>query len=96
MAPLRRRLSVAVDFPAKRPPHQAPSSTDDDHAALVRARRVFRYLPSPPRCKVCNNPFGGLAARGPRRTLQLRGHEKPIEAFVLAVGRAHDGPSTIT
>jgi adenylate cyclase len=35
----------------------------DGHAALVRARHVFRYLPSPPRCKVCNNPFGGLAGR---------------------------------
>jgi adenylate cyclase len=30
---------------------------------LVRARRVFRYLPSEPRCKVCNNPFGGLGGR---------------------------------
>jgi adenylate cyclase len=29
------------------------------HAPLVRARRAFRYLPSAPRCKVCNNPFGG-------------------------------------
>jgi adenylate cyclase len=35
----------------------------DGHAALVRARHVFRYLPSPPRCKLCNNPFGGLAGR---------------------------------
>jgi adenylate cyclase len=35
----------------------------DGHASLVRARRVFRYLPSEPRCKVCNNPFGGLAGR---------------------------------
>jgi adenylate cyclase len=33
----------------------------DGHASLVRARRVFRYLPSAPRCKMCNNPFGGLA-----------------------------------
>jgi adenylate cyclase len=33
----------------------------DGHGSLVRARRVFRYLPSAPRCKVCNNPFGGLA-----------------------------------
>ena len=33
----------------------------DGHAPLVRARRVFRYLPSAPRCKMCNNPFGGLA-----------------------------------
>ena len=35
----------------------------DGHASLVRARRVFRYLPSAPRCKLCNNPFGGLAGR---------------------------------
>ncbi len=35
----------------------------DGHASLVRARRLFRYLPSAPRCKVCNNPFGGLAGR---------------------------------
>src|SRR5258705_4586164 len=35
----------------------------DGHASLVRARRIFRYLPSAPRCKVCNNPFGGPAGR---------------------------------
>jgi adenylate cyclase len=35
----------------------------DGHASLVRARRVFRYLPSAPRCKLCNNPFGGPAGR---------------------------------
>jgi adenylate cyclase len=35
----------------------------EGHASLVRARRVFRYLPSAPRCKVCNNPFGGLGGR---------------------------------
>lgn len=23
-------------------------------------RKVMRHLPSPPRCKVCNNPFGGI------------------------------------
>ena len=33
----------------------------EGHASLVKARHVFRYLPSAPRCKVCNNPFGGLA-----------------------------------
>jgi adenylate cyclase len=33
----------------------------EGHAPLVKARRVFRYLPSAPRCKVCSNPFGGLA-----------------------------------
>lgn len=35
----------------------------EGHGSLVRARRVFRYLPSAPRCKVCNNPFGGPAGR---------------------------------
>ena len=27
------------------------------------ARRLFRYLPSPPRCKVCHNPFGGVGGK---------------------------------
>ena len=35
----------------------------EGHASLVRARRLFRYLPSAPRCKVCSNPFGGPAGR---------------------------------
>jgi adenylate cyclase len=35
----------------------------DGHAPFVNARRVFRYLPSAPRCKVCSNPFGGPAGR---------------------------------
>src|SRR5215208_1592508 len=35
----------------------------EGHASLVRARRVFRYLPSAPRCKVCNNPFCGPVGR---------------------------------
>jgi adenylate cyclase len=35
----------------------------EGHAPLVRMRRVFRYVPSAPRCKVCNNPFGGLGGR---------------------------------
>jgi adenylate cyclase len=35
----------------------------DGHAPLVRMRHVFRYLPSAPRCKVCNNPFGGVGGR---------------------------------
>jgi adenylate cyclase len=35
----------------------------EGHAPLVRARHLFRYLPSAPRCKVCNNPFGGLGGR---------------------------------
>ena len=35
----------------------------EGHAALVRARRVFRHLPAEPRCKMCSNPFGGVAGR---------------------------------
>lgn len=35
----------------------------EGHGSLVRARRLFRYLPSAPRCKVCNNPFRGPAGR---------------------------------
>jgi adenylate cyclase len=33
----------------------------DGHAPLVKARRAFRHLPSEPRCKLCSNPFGGIA-----------------------------------
>jgi adenylate cyclase len=35
----------------------------EGHGPMVRARRLFRLVPSPPRCKVCNNPFGGLGGR---------------------------------
>ena len=45
----------------------------EGHASLVKARHAFRYLPSAPRCKLCNNPFGGpvgrvFAAAGFRRS----------------------------
>src|SRR6476469_1394471 len=35
----------------------------EGHGSLVRARHLFRLLPSDPRCKVCNNPFGGVGGR---------------------------------
>ena len=35
----------------------------EGHGSLVSARRLFRHLPSAPRCKMCNNPFGGLVGR---------------------------------
>jgi class 3 adenylate cyclase len=35
----------------------------EGHGRLVRARHLFRLLPSDPRCKVCNNPFGGVGGR---------------------------------
>ncbi|MGH3677763.1 MAG: hypothetical protein ACRDU5_18915 [Mycobacterium sp.] len=54
----------------------------EGHAPLVRARRVFRYLPSEPRCKVCNNPFGGLAGR-----------VEPLEAFAHGPGSVHSPSS---
>jgi adenylate cyclase len=44
-------------------PEQWRRVLTDGHAPLVRARHVFRYLPSAPRCKVCNNPFAGVGGR---------------------------------
>jgi len=35
----------------------------EGHAPLVRARRAFRLVPSAPRCKMCNSPFGGVGGR---------------------------------
>ena len=58
---------VMVNIPPETAPpiqrHQWDKVLTDGHASLVRARRVFRYLPSAPRCKVCNNPFGGPVGR---------------------------------
>jgi hypothetical protein len=33
------------------------------HRPLVISRRVWRHVPSAPRCKVCGNPFGGIGGR---------------------------------
>ena len=30
------------------------------HPTLTRIQKIMRLLPSPPRCKICNNPFGGV------------------------------------
>jgi adenylate cyclase len=35
----------------------------EGHTPLSFAHRVFRYIPSAPRCKVCHNPFGGLGGK---------------------------------
>ena len=35
----------------------------EGHAPLNRARRMFRRMPSDPRCKMCANPFGGVGGR---------------------------------
>ncbi|WP_119422111.1 adenylate/guanylate cyclase domain-containing protein [Desertibaculum subflavum] len=33
------------------------------HPPLTILHKVFRYLPGPPRCKICHNPFGGIGGR---------------------------------
>jgi adenylate cyclase len=35
----------------------------EGHRPLRVAHMLFRHLPSPPRCKVCYNPFGGIGGK---------------------------------
>lgn len=35
----------------------------EGHEPLRLLQRIFRYLPSPPRCKLCHNPFGGIGGK---------------------------------
>jgi len=35
----------------------------DGYEPLKRAQRIFRHLPSEPRCKLCQNPFGGVGGK---------------------------------
>jgi adenylate cyclase len=35
----------------------------EGHRPLRIAHAVFRYLPGPPRCKGCHNPFGGIGGK---------------------------------
>lgn len=35
----------------------------EGHQPLRVLHRLFRYLPSPPRCKICHNPFGGVGGK---------------------------------
>lgn len=35
----------------------------DGHQPLRIMHRIFRYLPGPPRCKICHNPFGGTGGK---------------------------------
>jgi len=35
----------------------------EGHPPMKVLRRVFRMVPSAPRCKMCNNPFGGMGGR---------------------------------
>ena len=44
--------------------HSYITGEEDDLGAQVRmARKVFSYIPSPPRCKVCNAPFRGVGGK---------------------------------
>src|SRR3954468_16895760 len=56
-------VKISRDTAPVIPPNPWHNVLTEGHAPLVKARRVFRYLPSAPRCKVCNNPFGGFAGR---------------------------------
>jgi adenylate cyclase len=35
----------------------------EGHKPILLAHRFFRYMPSPPRCKLCHNPFGGIGGK---------------------------------
>jgi adenylate cyclase len=35
----------------------------DGYEPLNKGRRIFRHLPSDPRCKLCQNPFGGAGGK---------------------------------
>jgi len=35
----------------------------EGHRPLRIAHLLFRHMPSPPRCKVCYNPFGGIGGK---------------------------------
>ena len=58
---------------ARHPPDEALASAaaterwrkilSEGHRPLRFAHRIFRYLPSPPRCKVCHNPFEGVGGK---------------------------------
>lgn len=52
-----------VPTPSQGLSDQWRTTLTEGHAPLVRARRLFRYLPSAPRCKMCNSPFGGIGGR---------------------------------
>ncbi|HKX10118.1 MAG TPA: adenylate/guanylate cyclase domain-containing protein [Stellaceae bacterium] len=49
----------------------------DGHRRLRIAHLVFRHLPSPPRCKVCHNPFDGVGGRLIRLLGYARSRKNP-------------------
>lgn len=57
------RMATSEMSRAATAPNPWTAVLTEGHGPLVRARKVFRYLPSAPRCKVCNNPFAGPVGR---------------------------------
>jgi adenylate cyclase len=61
------------------------SSADDQwrkvlltgHRPLVVSRHLWRRMPSPPRCKVCASPFGGVGGRIARLAGYSRSRKNP-------------------
>ncbi len=47
------------------------------HPRLRIARHIFRLLPSPPRCKLCHNPFEGIGGKLLRLRGFARSHKNP-------------------
>jgi adenylate cyclase len=56
-------INIAPQTASANPDNPWQKVLTHGHAPLVRARRLFRCLPSAPRCKMCSNPFGGPAGR---------------------------------
>src|ERR1700761_2103380 len=62
-----------MESPGKVMPNESVTATAADrawhkllvegHKPILLAHRFFRYLPSPPRCKLCHNPFGGIGGK---------------------------------
>jgi adenylate cyclase len=58
------RSKAAKAAKAKLPPEERwRRLLTQGHPPLRNAQRMMRHLPSPPRCKLCFNPFGGIAGR---------------------------------
>lgn len=54
--------------PTHEPPREAPRETNENwrdlllgtHPDIARMRRVFRHIPTDPRCKMCLSPYAGI------------------------------------
>jgi len=62
------------------PPHSSEQwhrLLTEGHHRLRILHRLFRYLPSPPRCKVCHNPFAGIGGQLVRLAGFTRSRKNP-------------------